>query len=44
MNNFTYYNDEWNTISPMDKESHIGNTSQSPSSPQQGTASPAPTQ
>jgi hypothetical protein len=30
MNNFTYYNDEWNSISPIDKETPIGNTSQLP--------------
>jgi hypothetical protein len=32
MNNFTYYNDEWNISTPIDKESHIGNTSQPPAS------------
>jgi hypothetical protein len=42
MNNFTYYNDEWNISTPIDKESHIGNTSQPPSF--NSPASPAPTQ
>jgi hypothetical protein len=43
MNNFTYYNDEWNSVSPMDKETPIGNTSQ-PLTPLPTSASPAPTQ